>query len=48
MRIIIAGKYTGLLDSYLSLSKSLEHASNHANCKLEVTFIDVTTLEEEK
>ena len=46
IRIGIVGKYTGLSDSYLSVTKSLDHAAmaNHVN--VDTVWIDSSALEE--
>jgi len=44
-RIAIVGKYTELPDSYLSVSKALEHAAIEVGCKLEKVWIEATDLE---
>jgi len=41
----LVGKYTGLADSYLSVTKALNHASIAANLKLEIVWIESTDLE---
>lgn len=43
----IVGKYTGLTDSYLSITKALFHAAIHANRKLKIEWIDSSHLEKE-
>lgn len=43
----IVGKYTGLTDSYLSVTKSLFHAAIHLNLKLKIEWIESTKLEDE-
>ncbi|KYR00672.1 CTP synthase [Tieghemostelium lacteum] len=45
IRIAMVGKYTGLSDSYLSVSKSLEHASMDIDRKLVVDWIACDHLE---
>lgn len=42
----IAGKYTGLKDSYISILKSLEHCQGPLNTKVNVEWIETTKLEE--
>jgi CTP synthase len=44
--IVLVGKYTHLHDSYLSVTKSLEHASMACNRKLDlkVFFINIDTV----
>lgn len=46
IRIGIVGKYTGLSDSYLSVTKSLDHAAMacHVNC--DIVWVDSSALEE--
>lgn len=45
VRICLVGKYTSLHDSYLSVRKSLEHASMRCGRKLEIIWLDSTDLE---
>jgi len=42
----IAGKYTGLKDSYISILKALEHCQGPLNVKTKVEWIETTKLEE--
>ena len=44
VRIAMVGKYTGLSDSYLSVSKSLQHAAMAVNRKLAIDWIEATDL----
>lgn len=44
--IALVGKYTHLHDSYLSVIKSLEHASMRCNRRLKVEWVESTDLEE--
>lgn len=44
--IALVGKYTGLHDSYLSVIKSLEHASIAVGRRLNLKWIDATDLED--
>lgn len=44
VRIAMVGKYTGLSDSYLSVSKSLQHAAMAVNRKLTIDWIEATDL----
>lgn len=44
--IALVGKYTSLHDSYLSVSKALEHASMHCKKKLDLLWIDASHLED--
>jgi CTP synthase len=46
VRIALVGKYTGLSDSYLSVLKSLKHASIACKRRLVVDWVDAETLEE--
>ena len=46
--IAIAGKYTGLADSYASLLKAIEHAATHNNVKAKIKWIETTHIEENK
>lgn len=47
VKICLVGKYVSLHDSYLSVRKSLEHASMRCGRKLEIIWLDSTDLEEE-
>ncbi|KAL8739106.1 MAG: hypothetical protein Q9181_000217 [Wetmoreana brouardii] len=47
VKICLVGKYTSLHDSYLSVRKSLEHASMRCARKLEIIWLDSTHLEPE-
>jgi CTP synthase len=44
----IAGKYTGLADSYISILKALEHSSALINRKIEIKWIETTAIEKGK
>uniref|UniRef100_A0A7S4L239 CTP synthase n=1 Tax=Paramoeba aestuarina TaxID=180227 RepID=A0A7S4L239_9EUKA len=46
VRVVVVGKYTGLADSYLSLIKSLKHASISENVPIDIQWIESTDLEE--
>ena len=46
IRVGIVGKYTGLSDSYLSVTKSLEHAAMACHVKVDVVWVDSSELEE--
>lgn len=46
VRIALIGKYTGLEDAYLSVTKALQHACMAANLKLEVRWVEAQYLEE--
>ncbi|KAI5284022.1 CTP synthase ura7, partial [Ascosphaera acerosa] len=43
--IALVGKYVSLHDSYMSVSKSLEHAAMHCNKKLNLIWVDASHLE---
>ena len=45
--IALVGKYTNLQDSYISVIKSLEHASLRCNVKLDLHWVDASDLEAE-
>ena len=47
VRIAVAGKYTDLADSYLSVIKALQHASFKVNRKLVIDWIESSDLDEE-
>ncbi|MBU0661858.1 CTP synthase [Candidatus Micrarchaeota archaeon] len=44
----IAGKYTGLIDSYISILKALEHCEAATNSKIGVKWIETTDVEKGK
>ena len=46
VRIAMVGKYTGLTDSYLSVIKSLQHASYSVNRTLVIDWIEASDLED--
>jgi len=46
VKIALIGKYTGFQDSYLSVIKSLMHASIACERKLELVWVEATQLEE--
>lgn len=48
IKIGIAGKYMGLLDSYASILKALEHAATHNDVRVRVKFIDTGEIEKGK
>ncbi|MBW2981487.1 CTP synthase (glutamine hydrolyzing) [Candidatus Woesearchaeota archaeon] len=48
IKIGIAGKYMGLLDSYASILKALEHAATHNNVRVRIKFIDTGEIEKGK
>src|SRR5690606_29073241 len=45
IKIGIVGKYTGLADSYLSLTKALKSAGLHLNLNVEIIWIESCDLE---
>ncbi|KAL8772980.1 MAG: hypothetical protein Q9209_002000 [Squamulea sp. 1 TL-2023] len=47
VKICLVGKYTALQDAYLSVRKSLEHASMKCARKLEITWLNSSDLEPE-
>ena len=47
VKIAIIGKYTGLLDSYLSVIKALEHAAINSNRKLSIIWIESSDLSDD-
>ncbi|KAJ3296832.1 CTP synthase [Rhizoclosmatium globosum] len=47
VKIVIVGKYTYLHDSYISVVKSLEHASLSCNRKLKLEWVEASDLEAE-
>jgi len=48
IKIGVAGKYMGLLDSYASILKALEHAATHNDVRVRVKFIDTGEIEKGK
>lgn len=46
LHIAMVGKYTELADSYLSVVRSLQHASYHAKEHLKIDWIEATDLED--
>jgi len=44
----IAGKYTGLRDSYASIIKALEHCGAHLDCDIDIKWIETTRIEGNK
>lgn len=44
----MVGKYVGLLDSYLSISKALEHAGNHSDRHVRIEWIEAENIQEDK
>lgn len=47
VKIAIVGKYTGLLDSYLSVIKALEHGAINSNRELQILWIESSNLFDE-
>mmetsp|Transcript_3785 Transcript_3785/g.8011 ORF Transcript_3785/g.8011 Transcript_3785/m.8011 type:complete len:651 (+) Transcript_3785:111-2063(+) len=47
VKIVIVGKYTGLQDSYLSVIKSLKHASMAVERKLELIWVEAAHLDKQ-
>jgi CTP synthase len=45
--IVLVGKYTNLHDSYLSVIKSLEHSAMRCGKKLNLIWVDASSLEED-
>ncbi|KAL4918313.1 CTP synthase N-terminus-domain-containing protein [Aspergillus aurantiobrunneus] len=45
--IVLVGKYTSLHDSYLSVTKALEHASMHCQKKLNLVWVEASHLEDD-
>jgi len=43
--IVIIGKYTGLSDSYISIIRTLEHASLSNNCKVNIKWLSAELFE---
>ncbi len=44
INIAITGKYTGVHDSYLSIIKALEHTVPYFNAKVDIKWIDTTSI----
>ncbi len=47
VKIALVGKYTGLQDSYLSVTKALKHAAVYVDRTLELFWVDASDLEQE-
>jgi CTP synthase len=47
VRIAVPGKYTQIVDSYISIQEALKHASAYSGAKLELQWIDTEPLENE-
>lgn len=48
VKVALVGKYTHLHDSYLSVARSLDHASIKLGVNLEIAWIEASDLEDEK
>jgi len=46
INIAIAGKYTGLNDSYASILKALEHAATYNDTRIKIKYIETTKIED--
>lgn len=44
VNIVLVGKYTNLHDSYLSVTKALEHGAIHSSRKLKIVWVESTHL----
>ncbi len=47
VEIALVGKYTQLSDSYLSVTKALQHSGTHCNVDVVINWIEASDLEEE-
>ncbi|KAJ6263265.1 hypothetical protein Dda_1826 [Drechslerella dactyloides] len=47
VKVTLVGKYTSLHDSYLSVTKSLEHSAMHCGRRLVLEWVDSSDLEQE-
>ncbi|KAK6501665.1 CTP synthase ura7 [Arthrobotrys musiformis] len=47
VKVTLVGKYTSLHDSYLSVTKSLEHSAMHCGKRLVLEWVDSSDLEQE-
>jgi len=47
LQIVLVGKYVGLQDSYLSVTKALTHSGIFLNLKIEVVWVEAADLEQE-
>ncbi len=45
--VAITGKYADLMDAYASIQKSLEHCAAHFRCKVNLDWIDTTTINDQ-
>jgi CTP synthase len=48
VKIAMAGKYTELSDSYVSILEALKHAGAENNCEVEIEWIETTDFEKDK
>ncbi len=48
IRIAMPGKYTQILDSYISINKALKHAAAKLGAELEIEFVDTERFEDDK
>ncbi len=48
VRIAVAGKYTELADSYISIAEALVHSGAHLDAKAEIHFIETTDMDSVK
>ncbi|MBD3354419.1 CTP synthase (glutamine hydrolyzing) [Candidatus Woesearchaeota archaeon] len=48
INIAIAGKYTGLNDSYASILKALEHAATFNDARVNIKYIETTKIEDKE
>jgi CTP synthase len=48
VHIAMVGKYTDLADSYLSVVRSLQHASYYVGCQLKIDWVEATDLENDQ
>lgn len=46
VRVAITGKYADLMDAYASIQKSLEHCSTHFRTRVDLDWIDTTSITE--
>ena len=45
IKIAMPGKYTAIMDSYVSINEALKHAGAHNNAKIEISWIDTEPFE---
>lgn len=46
LNIAMPGKYTAIMDSYVSINEALKHAAAHVNSKIKITWIDTEPFEQ--